>query len=207
MAETAQPYIGKAIGLRNLTWFPLLTDEPGETPTFDTPIKMARAIAATITPTIRTAELESDDGIEDDIAQTSGYTLSIDASQINQEVRDIVFGHKGDEKGGVTYSDTDVAPWGALAFKTLLSTKDGSTKYAYHVFYRGRFQDFTESFETKRRGSLTFQTHTGIQGNFYPLESNGAIRYVVREDATGADAAVIGDWFTAPQFAPVIPEG
>lgn len=200
-------YVGKQIGLRNATWIPLVTDTPGAEPTWGEAIKLGRAILATLTPTVRTALLESDDGIEDDIAQLAAYGVSIDVSQITQAVKDAVLGHKKDAKGGVTYKDTDVPKYGALVWKSLLSTQDGVPKYQYDVLYRGRFQDLAENFETKRRDSMNFQTHAGLQGNFFPLESTGAIRYTIREDEEGFDEAMAAAWFTTPQFAPEVPEG
>lgn len=192
-------YIGKPIGLEKLTWFPLLTDPEGGETTYGPAVKLARAMKMTVTPEIANAILESDDSVEDDLSLTTGFGLAMDASQLLNSIRAQVFGHELDNKGGLLFKKTDMPTTGALAFRSLLSTEGGSgTKYIYVVLYKVRLREFTENFETLKKGGITFQTHAGIQGTAMPRTSDGAIRYQVREDDENFEAATVANWFTAP---------
>lgn len=193
---TTPAYVGKPIGLSNLTWFPMLTDTETET-TYDDPEKLARAIQAVLTPQFAEGLLESDDGIEDEISQVTAITVRIDANQLTEEMRGSLLGHDVDDQGGMTISGTDTPQLGALAFRALLSKQTGDNQYVYVVLYAGRFKEFAETFETKKRGQITYQTHTGIEGTFYPRMSDGAIQYRMREN--DQNSAVIAEWFNSPQ--------
>ena len=166
-------YRGKPIGLQSLTAWKLTADTETETTYEETPIKVGRAITATLTPALATAMLESEDGIEDDMAMVSSYGINFGVSQFTPEVRAELFGHELDAGGGVVVRNTDQPPTIALAWKTLLSREGGGDPfYAYFLLYKGRLRDFAENFETKRRDSFTFQTHGGVEGTFFNRESD-----------------------------------
>lgn len=192
--------IGKPIGLTDITWFPI-TAETEEGDTYGEPVKLARAIRAVLTPQTAGGVLESEDGVEEDISMITHYELTIDASQINDEVRSKVFGHSYDSVGGMSVNANDMPPYGALAFRTLLSsaTAEGKPQYQYIVLYKGSFAEFEESFATKKRGGIEYATHTGIKGTFIPRTKDNEILYRVREDSGKDASAVISKWFTAPQ--------
>lgn len=48
----AQAYVGKSIGARRLTWFPLITDPETGKATYGPPIRLSRLITITVTPVI-----------------------------------------------------------------------------------------------------------------------------------------------------------
>ena len=204
-------YVGKPIGLRNLTWFPLQADPETDTESADvgkvvygTAQPLARAIDVTLSPQIVEALLESDDGVEDDLRIASSYDVTIHASQLTDEIRAALMGHTLDDDGGVLFNRTDTPAVGALAFRALLSKESGEDdKYVYVVLYKGRFQEFDEKFETMKKGGITFQTHAGISGTFVPRDTDGSIMYRLREDEVDlTDATLTGriaDWFTTVQ--------
>lgn len=199
MPET---YLGKPIGLEKLTWFPMLTDVKGGETTYGPAVKIARAINAKLTPEQAEGLLESDNAVEDQVRLLTGIAIEFVGSQLSNEVFADIFGHEYDEKGGVTEAMGDTAPWGALAFKAMLSVQSGKPKYAYIVMYKGRLYDFPEDFDTQKKGQVDFKLHT-VQGNFVPRESDGRIRYRIREDDAKFDAAMADAWFTTPQVKPV----
>lgn len=201
-------YRGKSIGMQSLTAWKITDDiEGGETTYEATPIKVGRAITATLTPSLATAFLESEDGIEDDLAMVSGYGLNFGVSQFSNPVRAELFGHELDANGGVVVRDTDQPPLIALAWKTLLSSEKGGQKaqYAYFLLYKGRLKDFAENFETKRREGFTFQTHEGVEGTFFRRDSDGLMYYMIREDDPNFNAEIASAWFNTPQVpTPVV---
>lgn len=200
-------YRGKPIGMQSVTAWVLEND--GETTTYaDDAIKVGRAITATLTPSLATAMLESEDGVEDDLSMVSSYGINFGVSQFTNAVRAELFGHELDAAGGVVVRDTDQPPLIALAWKTPLSKAEGGGApiFAYFLLYKGRLRDFAENFETKRRGSFTFQTHEGIEGTFFSRDSDGLMYYTIREDDPNFDPEVADAWFTTPQVpSPVTP--
>lgn len=195
----SEVYTGKPIGLSNLTVWDLLTDPVDGAATYGEAKKLARAIQVRLAPEFAEGLLESDDSVEDEISLMSAITVTIDASQLTDDIRAALLGHTLDTDGGLLIKNTDVAPQVALGFKSLLSKKDGVDKYAYVVLYKGRFKEFEETFQTMERGSVTFQTHTGLTATFVPRDSDRHIRYSLREDSPGFSATKAAAWFTSPQ--------
>ena len=192
-------YTGKPIGVSNLTMWPVTADPVAGATTYGEPQKVARAIQVRLAPQFAEGLLESDNSVEDEIALLSAITVTIDASQLTDEVRSALLGHKMDTDGGMVINKHDVAPPVALGFKILLSKQEGADKYAYVVLYKGRFREFEETFQTMERGSITFQTHTGLEATFVPRDSDGHVRYSLREDSAGFSATKAAAWFTEPQ--------
>ena len=93
-------------------------------------------------------------------------------------------GHKMDSTGGMLVKDNDQPIQQALAFKYLLSDAAGNeSKYGYMVLYKGRFQEFSETFQTvDRNGDIKFQTHSGLKGTFVRRDADGHLMYRMRED-------------------------
>ena len=193
-------YVGKPIGVENATWFPWEYDDTAKTWGYGNPVKLARLITVDMNPQMAEALLESDNAIEDDVSLMTAMELVINASQLTDAIRGALLGHTVDGDGGMLVKSTDVAQKGAFAFKVLLSKQDGEDKYKYFIFYMGKFKEFSEKFETLRRGGLTFQTHDGLTGTFSPRESDGAVYYALRSDEAVDDAAEkITGWFEVPQ--------
>lgn len=203
-------YVGKPIGLRNLTWFPLTADPETDTSspnvgkvTYGTAQPLSRVIEATLSPQFAEALLESDDSVEDDIRLASSYEVTINASQLTDEIRAQLMGHIYDDDGGSLFKQTDTPEVGALAFRALLSKQSGEDDmYVHVVLYKGRFQEFEETFKSVEKGNITLQTHSGLRGTFVPRAADGAIMYRLRGDEVADETAAkakITNWFTAPQ--------
>lgn len=195
-------YVGKPIGVKQLTAWKITKDDATGTEYATTATHIARAIKVTLAPEFASSLLESDDSVEDDTKLMTGVDVTIDASQMDDTVRAELLGHDLDTKGGLTFAQNDTPADIALAFKALLSKQGGVNKYVHIVLYKGRFAEFEETFETMKKGSLNYQTHSGIKGTFSARDSDGNIMYRLREDTPNADAAVIAAWFTKPQEKP-----
>ncbi|HPO77630.1 MAG TPA: FN3 associated domain-containing protein [Thermoclostridium caenicola] len=192
-------YIGKPIGARKLTWFPLINDPETGNATYGEPVKLSRLINITVTPVFAEGVLESDDGIEDDLALIVAYDVTINASQLTDSIRAALLGHQMDDGDGMLVTSTDVAQWGALAWEELLSKKDPSEpdKYKKVILYKGKFREFAETAATMTQGGVTFQTHN-LTGRFVK-RNDGHIKYSIREDSPNADATKLANWFVEPQ--------
>lgn len=195
----ATAYVGKPIGARKLTWFPLTEDPEAGAATYGAPVKLSRLINITVTPVFAEGTLESDDGIEDDLALVVAYDVTINASQLTDSIRAALLGHQIDSGGGMLVSNTDVAQWGALAWEELLSKQDPSEpdKYKKVVLYKGKFREFAETANTMTQGGITYQTHN-LTGRFIK-RNDGHIKYSMREDSPNVDGTKLAAWFESPQ--------
>jgi hypothetical protein len=111
-----ETYVGKPIGARKLTWFPLTTDpDDGTKATYGAAQKLSRLINIVATPVFAEGIVESDDGLEDDISLIVAYDVTINASQLTDTIRSTLLGHAIDAGGGILTTGTDVAQFGALA--------------------------------------------------------------------------------------------
>ncbi len=191
--------VAKPIGARKLTWFPLLTDPEEGAATYDEAVKLSRLIQITVTPVFAEGILESDDGTEENEALIVAYDVTINASQLTDEIRAALLGHLIDAGGGILTKKTDSAQEGALAWEELLSKTDPTDpdKYKKVVLYKGKFKEFTETAQSVVQNGITYQTHN-LTGRFIP-RNDGHIKYSIREDTPNADATKLAAWFTSPQ--------
>jgi phi13 family phage major tail protein len=198
-------YVGKPIGARKLTMWPLTADT-AEGATYGEPVKLSRLINIVVTPVFAEGLLESDDTVEDELAQVIAYDVTINASQLTDEIRGQLLGHAFN-KGGILTTDSDQPIECAIAWEELLSKKSGTNKYKKVVLYKGTFREFAETANTKVRSGTTYQTHN-LVGRFYARE-DGHIKYSMREDTADADPTQLAAWFEEPQEydETVTPEG
>lgn len=191
-------YVGKSIGARRFTGFELLNDpEGGGTPTYGVAKKLSRLINIQVSPVFAEGVLESDDGVEDDLSLIVAYDVTINASQLTDELRAWLLGHSVDDGGGMLTAGGDVPREVAIAWEELLSKKSGVDQYKKVVLYKGKFKEFQETANTMVQGGITYQTHS-ITGRFYK-RNDGALKYSLREDTPSADPAKLANWFTTPQ--------
>lgn len=191
--------VSKPIGVRKLTWFPLDANSDTETvaASYQSPEYLSRLIQITTTPVFAEGSLESDDGLEEDVALMIAIDVEIEASQLTDVIRASLLGHSIDQGGGVVVKGSDEAPFGALAWEELLSGS-GVAKYKKVVLYKGRFREMTETARTTEKAGITYQTHK-LTGRFYRRMYDGALKYSMREDTASANATKLAAWFAAPQ--------
>lgn len=82
------------IGLDNVYVAKVTADVAGGKTTYEAPEYAARAIKCTMTPVTKTGTLESDDAVEIDQTVITGYTVSIEESQLDDYMRALIFGHR-----------------------------------------------------------------------------------------------------------------
>jgi len=195
-------YVGKSIGARKLTWFPLIdgTDTELIPAAYGTGVKLSRLLDVGITPVFAEGTLESDDSVEDDVSLMIAIDVTITASQLTDAIRAALLGHTMDAGGGITTGKNDMAAMGALGWEELISSKTSVAQYKRVILYKGKFKEFAEKGETLKQGGITYQTH-GLTARFYPREFDSLLKYSMREDTPAADAVKLANWFVAPQEA------
>lgn len=179
------------IGLRDIYFFPILTDTEEET-TYDKGVKIGKAMLANIQPQFNSADLRADDGVAE-TADARGVTnVSVQTDDISKKAQSVVLDKKIDGNGVLIDSEDDRPPYGALAFKS----EKANGAYRFVVLYKGKFTPPESNYETKQE-TPAFQTPT-INGRFIRRTSDRDYGAEVDEDDDSLDQKIIDDWFDAP---------
>ena len=139
------------IGLKDL-YMSKIT-QSGETETYGTPVRLAKAISAEMS--VETAEeiLYADDGADEVVKEFVSCELKLNVNDLTPAMTAELLGQSVDEDGVVYASDGDTAPYVAVAFRA----KKPNGKYKYVWLYKGTFGIPDESYETKGDG-IEFKT-------------------------------------------------
>lgn len=185
----------RRIGLKDI-YVSKVTADDATTYTADTPVKLCRAISATVTPNTNTEIIYSDDAAEDVINNFTSYDVEIEGDQLSPEMRELLFGHTFN-LGMETDNVNDVSNTVALGYRA----KKTDGKYEFVWLYAGKFQDVEDTNETIA-DSITSQSVT-VSGTFYGRKKDGNTRVRVDESfllAGDTEAATaITNWFSIVQ--------
>lgn len=156
---------------------------------FETVEEFARAQSMTITPVVTEDPVNSNDSIEDEGVEVTGFTLSIKTSAIKLETRAKMYGHTIDDNGGMIEQEGDKPRKFALLAK--FPKSNGGAEYV--AFYKCAAKPQTEEHETKKNNGVTrFFPTTEITAS---KAVNGLLRYVLDSDSETFKEAVANAWF------------
>lgn len=165
---------------------------------YGTPVQLAPAISANITPNFATAELYGDDIITDDLSAFTNATIELNLRDLDPAQLIALFGVRRGSKGEVVYSAEDVSAEVAIGFR---AKKSPGTHYRYYWFRRVKFTLPASAWNTQG-DSITFNTPT-ITGKVMPdLLADAASKHqwefhLDDDDTTSGASAQISGWFTA----------
>jgi len=181
------------VGLKDLYFVKLTTDDK-DTLTYDgTVTKIAGAINAKITPAMNTSTLYTDDGPDETATALGEIAVELQVKDVPLSVQSVLLGHAiGGTDKILRKKASDDPPYVAIAFRSLKS----NGKYRYIWLYKGKFQLIKENYKTKAE-NVEFQTPT-INATFVKRQNDKAWIAMGDEDATGWTAAVGTGWFTKP---------
>lgn len=186
------------IGCDNLVYAVMTTEDTATSaPVYDTPKPAPGVMHININPNASQETLFADDGPMETATTLGKIEVEIQKNELTTENRADLLGHIIDSNGGIVYSDSDIPPYVAIAFRTLKS----NGKYRYAWLYKGKFTDPEEQNETKGDG-INFQADT-ITGQFTRLNHEVSIgsakkriwKYELDGDNEGAKADVMKTWF------------
>lgn len=186
------------IGVSDLHYAEILTDEKGVGTTYDTPKPIPQLSKIKIDPKTNSKTYYADNAA----AATYSAMGEVD---VEAEVGDIPIDTLADILGsevnaGVMYcKSTDQGPYLALGFIAL----DDKGKKEFVWLYKGRFSIPAEDLKTLE-DTPDFQPKT-IKGTFISRASDGLWRAVANEGATGYVETTGTNWFTAVHEKPVTP--
>lgn len=179
---------GTRVGLRDVYFAKLIKDDATGA-TYETPIKVGKAIEASVSPNTNSETLNADDGPSEIETAFGGTEIEIGVDQLSHDVQALLLGHSVNADGVLEKKATDEAPYGALLFRAQVS----GGGYKLYAFYKGKFQPQEESFATKT-DSPEFQTDT-ITGTFMRREFDEVWSRSVYTKGEGVNQTVVNDWF------------
>lgn len=181
---------GTRVGLRDVYFAKLIKDDATGA-TYETPIKVGKAIEASVSPNTNSETLNADDGPSEIETAFGGTEIEIGVDQLSHDVQALLLGHSVNADGVLEKKATDEAPYGALLFRAQVS----GGGYKLYAFYKGKFQPQEESFATKT-DSPEFQTDT-ITGTFMRREFDEVWSRSVYTKGEGVSQTVVNNWFKA----------
>lgn len=187
--------MSRQIGLKDIH-IATLTKDDDTAATYDTPVKLERAINAKITPKSNSENIYSDDSMEDIITSFDSIDVELEVNQLSLDSRAKLQGGKV-VKGVLIENKDDEAPTIALGFKS----KKNNGKYRFVWLLKGKFEPASDEYETEADKPKVQSAK--LKGTFYPREFDSNYRFIADEDAEGVDATIISGWFTAVPAEPV----
>lgn len=182
--------IGVLIGASNVCFAKMTSDEAGGT-AYDTEVYSAPGvIEVALTANVTNEALGADDVTMYDILNSlDGFDLSLTMASMGEEGTAYLLGNSIDKNGVRLENADDIAPYVAMGLKTMRSDKS----YDYMWLYKGKFAPSDQTFRTREKGTVNWQTPT-LTASFAPRVSDKNIRCVVNDQSTQA-ASIIKTFF------------
>lgn len=181
------------VGLRDLH-YAILTKDDTTGVAYQTPVKIAGAINAKISPKSETATLYADDGPDETATTLGEIDVELEVKDLPLEVQAALLGHT--ISGGVLVKKSeDIAPYVALGFKSAKS--NGKNRYVWLM--KGQFQLPEQEYKTKE-GKPAFQTPK-IKGTFIKRQYDGMWQKIADEDHPDYVQSIGANWFNSVEGA------
>ena len=174
---------GQFISIQKLHVAKMLTDEPGGTATYETPVSLGKILRRIdIKPSNSNADLYADGQSIDTASNTTSYELTFDTAAMPLEYVAYLLGH-GIANGVMTANKDDVAPYFAVLFQS--DKRNGGKRLM--KFLKCQFQEPSMTGSTKEE-SISYQTPTITAKAIYRLSDGNSYAYADTEsgyDNTG----------------------
>lgn len=180
---------GVQVGLNSLYYAVLTSDTPLGA-TYNSPVAIAGAINAKISPKSNTETLYCDDGPDETVTSLGEIDVEFETKDIDLNTQAVLLGHS--VTGGVLVKkSTDTAPYVALGFKS----KKSNGSYRYVWLYKGKFALQEQEYQTAE-DKPKFQTPK-IKGTFIKRTFDNAWQKIGDEDHPDWAVSTGINWFTA----------
>jgi phi13 family phage major tail protein len=178
---------GVQVGLKDLH-YAILTKDDSTGVVYQTPVKIAGAINAKISPKSDTQTLYADDGPSETVTTLGEIEVEFEAKDLPLSVQAALLGHSI-SNGILIKNANDIAPYVALGFRSQKS----NGKYRYVWLFKGRFETPEQEYKTKE-DKPSFQTPK-IKGTFVKRDFDNNWQIIGDEDEAGFTQA--NTWFNA----------
>lgn len=181
------------VGLTNLVYCELLTDEPGGAGvTYGAPHRILGAITANFSPNASNDTLFADDGPFDTASTLGAMTLELNVADLPAEDRARLLGATYSDEGILINTGNDIPPYVAVGMSVRKS--NGANRLVWYL--KGKFTVPDDNNQTKA-DSINWNTPT-ITGNFLKRDTDQMYRIAVDTDDANVDQTTIANWFLSP---------
>ena len=199
MAATAFNKTGVLIGCRSVV-FAKMTDDTADGATYESEIRsFPGVIEVALTALTSSDNLGADDvALYELLNSVDGFDVSLTAASVGSEGRAYLLGNTIDANGVVIEASDDAAPYVAMGL--IAARSDGTDDYIW--LYKGQFTQGDETFRTKEKGQVNWQTPT-LKASFAPRIYDKRIRAILHtgDDGTADAAKTFFDSVYAPTAA------
>lgn len=185
---------GVQIGVSDLHYAIMTSDEIDSTPAYEAPVKIPGVTTINVNPNASVETLFADDGPYESAATLGQIQVEIMAADLNLDTQAALLGHTVTAEGMLVRKSTDVPPNVAIGFRSLKS----NGKYRYTWLAKGKFVPSEMNSETKG-DTINFQT-SSITGNFLKRASDDEWERHIDEDQAEWLQAHSDNWFTSPIY-------
>lgn len=192
MANQTMKKTGILVGCRDVVFAKMTADASTGT-TYETDLFQAPGvIEIALTAQVTNENLAADDvPIYEVLNSLDGFDVSLTMASVGPDGKAYLLGNTVDTNGVLLEASDDDAPYVAMGFKTARS--DGSDDYIW--LYKGKFAQGDNTFHTKERGTVNWQTPV-LTGTFMPRISDKRLRCSVNTADTAA-ASILSTFLTA----------
>lgn len=159
------------IGAKYPAWAKI-TDEPEDSlPEYGGIVgEIGEAIAVSLSLTLASGQLYSDDALNIDVSEFVSGTLELETDGLDDKMASAIYGATITD-GEITYNTSDVIPTGGLCYYTKMMDKSGDVYYRGHYYPKVKAQltggdDKTKgasiSFSTEKPKFTVFQAANGV---------------------------------------------
>ncbi|WP_297988623.1 major tail protein [uncultured Anoxybacillus sp.] len=178
---------GVQVGLRDL-YYAILKKDDSTGVAYQTPVKIAGAINAKISPKVDTQTLYADDVPSETFTSLGEIEVELETKDLTLSVQAALLGHKI-SNGVLVKEADDVAPYVAIGFRSQKS----NGKFRYVWLTKGRFETPEQEYQTKE-DKPSFQTPK-LKGTFVKRDYDGVWQVIGDEEETGFNQS--NTWFNA----------
>jgi phi13 family phage major tail protein len=186
--------MGLKIGISDLHYAIMTSDEADATPVYEAPVKIPGVVSVNINPNASIETLFADDGPYDSAGTLGQIEVEIVTADLDLDTQATLLGHTVTADGMLKRKADDVPPYIAIGFKSLKS----NGKYRYTWLAKGKFVPSEMNVETKG-DTVNFQT-ASITGNFLKRASDNEWERHIDEDHPDWVQAHSDNWFTSPIY-------
>lgn len=179
------------IGLKDLYYAKLLTDEQDGKTTYAPPKRLAGAINANLNPNATSTTIYVDDKPDETVTSQGLLEVELGIDTLEKVTAAEIFGYRIDNRGALMEGNSSNQPYIALGFRS--ETTDGG--YKYYWLYKGKIEPPGEEFQTKGE-SVEIKTGS-LKGSFISRKSDEEKKTTMHSNDPDADPEAILNWFKA----------
>lgn len=175
------------LGMQTLDFWPIMSEDDGKHPTYDTSVNLGAAVKGYLTVTTATASISGDDIVQVEDEVFTGGQLDTETTMSDLEINAKLFGHTYSAESGEESKSSDRSKPGGISFIEPILKKDKTIVYRATCLRKVMAMPSSEKQEadTKKAGELNPKMNAV---SFKVMEDN-LRSWRVRNDFESVDAA------------------